>query len=145
MKRIKNKLQQKIKTIKTVFIRMLCVSLKPMTENNLCENEKIGKFEENINFEKNKRIMASIEIIGNRLVEKLDYLKDNPLCINEIVKDINSYRDNDGILISDEIKKKIISEIDLKIGTHLQLLIEDQSAKRLRELLQQIKDKLNVK
>ena len=48
MKRIKNKLQQKIKTIKTVFIRLLCVSLKKnttTTENNLCENEKIGKFE----------------------------------------------------------------------------------------------------
>jgi len=76
MKRIKNKLQQKIKTIKTVFIRMLCVSLKKdstTTENNLCEYEKIGKFE------KIKKNMKKLFNIGVKRQEtsfcELEYIE----------------------------------------------------------------------
>ena len=121
------------------YTKMLAVSLR----KKHCDSRNYIIFEKEI--ELNKRIMASIEIIGKRLVEKLDYLKDNPICVNEITKDINSYKDSNGVLISDDIKKKIITEVDTKIGTHLNLLNEDQSAKKLRELLKQIKDKINVK
>ena len=42
MKKIKNKLQQMIKNIKTFFINKLCVSLKK--ETNIINEEKISKF-----------------------------------------------------------------------------------------------------
>jgi len=81
MKRIKNKLQQKIKAIKTVFIRMLCVSLKKgstTTENNLCENEKIGKFEKIINW------IKKIFMSENETTDDMDKIRfENDMLFNK--------------------------------------------------------------
>jgi len=126
-----------IESIKTHLRKftMLCVSLiRPQCKTELQENEKNGKFE------KNNKTMASVEIIGERLRKRLIYLKDNQTVVERICEQINNLKyTKTGEFLLKKDKKLIIDNIEKGL-----LLSEDTSSKKLRELLQRIKTKLNV-
>ena len=94
MKAIKNKLQQYIKAIeKTAFITTLCVSSKNRsitTENNLCENEKIGKFEKTYiwYFDTNEGYGREQFICVAKDENEVLVLYDNPNKIEDCDKDV---------------------------------------------------------
>jgi len=101
---------------------------KPINDNNLT-NINVGK------------IMTKIDLIGERLYNKLLFSKDNPMIVNEIVKVINGYRFIDtgkSIPLND---KNLILE---NIGNHIINENDELLKNKLKILLQEIKDNINL-
>ena len=139
----------------------LCVSLKKgstTTEKNLCENEKIGKFERlfnkkkrveywrnNINKFEKDLIMATFKELGEKYGKHLKSTRlISYLSIIEVEEKINNLTyssTNNNLTQNDKIKILEYVEKEIK-DTESTLLVESESVDSLIKLIEELKNKI---
>ena len=85
--------------------------------------------------------MANINVVSERLRNRLIYLKDDKTVVEKITQSINQLKyTKTGESLSKTDRDLILSNIESGL-----VLNEDASGDKLRELLKKIKEKINAK